>query len=79
MNPTSRNNLRKVFATNVKRLRLARGWSQEQLAAEARLHRTYVGAIERAERNVSIDNIERLSEALDVQATVLVRNGDLKG
>jgi transcriptional regulator with XRE-family HTH domain len=64
--------LRKVVADNVRRLRLELGLSQEGLAAEAGLHRTYVGAIERAERNLSLDNIERLSKALRVAPAVLL-------
>ena len=64
---------RETFATNVRRLRVSRGLSQEALAAAARLHRTYVGSIERAERNVSIDNMERLAAALGVPLTVLLR------
>ena len=51
--------------------RAARGLSQEQLADLAGLHRTYVGSVERAERNVSLDNIERLAHALGVDLTVL--------
>ena len=47
-------------------IREARGYSQERLAELARLHRTYVGGIERGERNVSLINIWRLAEALDV-------------
>lgn len=43
---------------------MARGFSQEGLADIAGLHRTYVGSVERAERNVSIDNMERLANAL---------------
>ena len=64
---------RQVFATNVRRLRIARGLSQEALAATAKLHRTYVGSIERAERNVSIDNMEKLARALGVALAELVR------
>lgn len=55
---------KKVFAANVKRLRLAAGLSQEALADRAELHRTYISSIERAERNVSLENIFRLANAL---------------
>ena len=58
--------LRKVIAANVRRLRKDRGYSQEGFADACGLHRTYVGAIERAERNVSVDNIERMAAALAV-------------
>lgn len=64
--------LRRIVADNVRRLRVELGMSQEQLAAEAGLHRTYVGAIERAERNLSLDNIERLALALGVQPPALL-------
>lgn len=64
---------RETFAANVRRLRVANGISQEALAALARLHRTYVGSIERAERNVSIDNMEKLAVALGVPLAELVR------
>jgi len=46
-----------VVGSNVRRLRKAHGWSQEVLAERTGLHWTYVGSIDRAERNVSIDNI----------------------
>jgi transcriptional regulator with XRE-family HTH domain len=64
--------LRRIVADNVRRLRRALGLSQEDLAAEAQLHRTYVGAIERAERNLSLDNIERLALALNVVPSLLL-------
>lgn len=67
--------LRRILADNVRRLRSELGWSQEGLSAEAGLHRTYIGAIERAERNLSLDNIERLARALRVPpADLLVAN-----
>lgn len=64
--------LRRTVADNVRRLRRALAMSQEELAAEAQLHRTYVGAIERAERNLSLDNIERLALALKVTPAALL-------
>jgi transcriptional regulator with XRE-family HTH domain len=53
------------LARNIRAMRKERGISQEELADLAGLHRTYVGSIERGERNVSIDNIERLAGALE--------------
>jgi DNA-binding XRE family transcriptional regulator len=66
--------LRKHFALNLKRLRMRCGLSQEALASEAGLHRTYIGSIERGERNVSIDNIERIAVALGVSPTSLLED-----
>jgi transcriptional regulator with XRE-family HTH domain len=55
---------RRSLGTAIKRMRAQKGLSQEALATACGLHRTYVGGIERGERNVSIDNIERISIAL---------------
>ena len=60
-----------VFATNVKAIRLQKNISQESLAELTGLHRTYISAIERERRNISIDNIQKIAEALDVEAAVL--------
>jgi len=64
--------LRNVLASSIRLRRTALGISQESLADLCGLHRTYVGAIERAERNVSIDNIEKLAKALRVEAAALL-------
>jgi transcriptional regulator with XRE-family HTH domain len=66
--------LRQVVAANVRRLRKAKGLSQEAFADECGLHRTYVGAIERSERNVSLDNIERMAISLGVAPFELLRS-----
>lgn len=59
--------IRKEFGKKVRSLRQEKGFSQEDFAFECGLHRTYVGAVERGERNVSIDNIAKIAQALDVK------------
>lgn len=64
---------RQIFGANVRAIRQEMGISQERLAELTGLHRTYVGAVERAERNVSIDNMERIANAVKRDlATLLV-------
>lgn len=65
--------IRELFARRLKQLRLLKGFSQETLADLAGLHRTYVGSVERSERNISIDNMERLAKALEVDIIDLLR------
>lgn len=60
------------FGDQVKRLRKDKGWSQEELAKRAGLHRTYIGSIERSERNVSLMNIERIAKALNTKIRKLL-------
>lgn len=68
----SKKNLRSIFAEALRRERKCLNISQEDLAELSGLHRTYVGAVERAERNISIDNIERLSKAVGKDAYALL-------
>ena len=62
-----------VFAQNVRRRRLELGLSQEALAERAGVHRTYIGMIERSEKNVTIYNIWRCANALGMAAHELLR------
>lgn len=67
-----RRNPKEIFAKNLKRIRSESGLSQEELAHRAGLHRTYISSIERGERNVSLENIFALAEALKVSPADLV-------
>ena len=58
--------LRFTVGRQVRLMRQRRGWSQEVLAELADLHRSYVGAVERGEHNIGIDNVERLALALEI-------------
>jgi len=62
----------KIFGEQVRKLRKARGLSQEELAELAELHRNYIGSIERGERNVALLNIVRLAKALEVPLSKLL-------
>ena len=69
---------RQRLATNIRHLRSQQKLSQEGLADLVGLHRTYVGSVERSERNVSLDNIEKLAVTLGVDITDLLSE-DLVG
>ena len=67
---------RRILAHNLRKYRRLGNLSQEKLAELSGLHRTYIGSVERAERNISLDNIERLAKALDVSITDLLQEYD---
>lgn len=65
----------KIFGEKVRLLRVKQNLSQEELAFRAGLHRTYIGMIERAEKNITLLNIEKLAKALNVSIAELLSNG----
>jgi transcriptional regulator with XRE-family HTH domain len=66
-------NILKILGTNVRYYRNILGISQERLAEKCRLHRTYVGAVERGERNISAKNIAILAKVLKVEPYELLK------
>ena len=62
----------KKFGSRVRDLRIAQGISQEVLAQKSGLHRTYIGGIERGERNISLVNIEKIAKALNLTLADIV-------
>ena len=62
----------KKFGSRVRDLRIAQGISQEVLAQKSGLHRTYIGGIERGERNISLVNIEKIAKALNLTLVDIV-------
>lgn len=67
-------NITHIFSTNVKKYRLMKGLSQEDLAERSGLHRTYISAIECERRNISIENIQRIADALDIKPSTLLED-----
>lgn len=70
------NHLNHRLADNLRRRRMAAGLSQEALAERCGLHRTYIGAVERGERNVTLKTVERIAIALHVDPLDLLREID---
>lgn len=62
-----------LFGNNVQKYRKILGVSQEKLAEYAGLHRTYIGMIERAEKNITLVNIEKIANALNVELSDLLK------
>ena len=66
------NDISKLIAKNIRRIREERHLSQEKLASECGLHRTYIGMIERCEKNVTVVCLARIASALEVDITDLL-------
>jgi transcriptional regulator with XRE-family HTH domain len=67
------NDAKKLVGVRIRELRLGRGVSQEALADEAGVHRTYMGSVERGERNISLENIVKIARALKVAPSSLLQ------
>ena len=69
--------IRTVFGENIKKYRKIHKLSQEAFAEKCGLHRTYISSIERFQKNVSLDNIQRIADALDLPAYKLLTEENL--
>lgn len=70
---------KEILARNLRRLRTATGVSQEELAARAGLHRTYISSVERGQRNVSLENIFAIARALGCDPRELIDSATAEG
>ena len=65
--------INKKVGLNIRKYRQKKGWSQEQLAFEADLHRAYIGQIERGEKNIGLINLEKIAKALNIELDNLLK------
>ena len=72
----SKHKILNLFGENVRKFRRLLNLSQEELAHKADLHRTYIGMIERAEKNITLVNIEKIANALEVKIKDLLKHSD---
>jgi transcriptional regulator with XRE-family HTH domain len=69
-------NILELFGQNVRKERIKRKMSQATLANQADLHRTYIGMIERAEKNITLLNAQKIAESLQITVIELLKNGE---
>lgn len=69
----------KVLAENIRSYRRAKGISQEEFADLCQLHRTYIGSVERGERNVTLSTLEAIADAMGIGVPVLLTESGEKG
>lgn len=72
MSIPAKKSIRTILAANMRRMRQERQLSQEALADKAGIHRNYLGGIERQERNVGLDNLEKIAKALGISVSQLL-------
>ena len=72
----SENDILNLFGENVRKYRRVLNISQEELAHRAELHRTYIGMIERAEKNITLINIQKIANALEVGIEDLIKDSN---
>lgn len=72
----SKNKILNIFGENVRKYRRLLDISQEELAYRADLHRTYIGMIERAEKNITLVNMEKIANALKVKIEDLIKDSN---
>jgi transcriptional regulator with XRE-family HTH domain len=78
VNGMNKENINVLFGKRVRQLRMRKGLSQEELGYEAGLHRTYIGQIERAEKNITLKNIAKIAKELGVNISELFDFSKLK-
>lgn len=64
--------INKQVGLNIKKYRIRKNWTQEELAFQANLHRAYVGQIERGEKNIGLVNLEKIAKALNIDICKLL-------
>lgn len=64
--------INKLVGQNIRKYRIKKGWKQDRLALEAKMHRTYIGHIERGEKNIGLVNLEKIAKALAVNIKKLL-------
>ncbi|EHM40156.1 helix-turn-helix domain-containing protein [Anaeroglobus geminatus] len=66
----------KVFGTNLRRYRTEKGLSQEKFAEICGLHRTYISDIECFQRNISLENVQKIADALEIKSYMLLQESE---
>ena len=65
----------KIFGANLKKYRTEKGYSQEKIAEICNLHRTYISDIERFQRSISLENVQKIADALEIESYKLLQEG----
>ena len=66
--------INKKVSANIRKYRIKKGLSQEELGFEAELHRAYIGQIERGEKKIGLTNLEKIAKALEIKVSKLIED-----